>query len=91
MAVLGYLTKSKRSLGLALLQIFCMIFHKNVLYLICYQWTKFQCHTLFLSQDIACVRYFSLFLKDQRISSLVRLEYIEKKFNLQLFFLPTVS
>ena len=29
-----------------------MIFHKNVSYLIIYQWTKFQCHTLFLSQDI---------------------------------------
>ena len=27
-------------------------FHKNVSYLILYQWTKFQCHTLFLSQDI---------------------------------------
>ena len=27
-------------------------FHKNVPYLILYQWTKFQCHTLFLSQDI---------------------------------------
>ena len=27
-------------------------FHKNVPYLILYQWTKFQCHTLFLSQDV---------------------------------------
>ena len=27
-------------------------FHKNVPYLILYQWTKFQCHTLCLSQDI---------------------------------------
>ena len=26
--------------------------HKNVPYLILYQWTKFQCHTLFLSQNI---------------------------------------
>ena len=39
----------------------------------------------------ACVRYFSLFLKDKCISSLVRMKYIEKKFTLQLFFLPTVS
>ena len=39
----------------------------------------------------ACVRYFLLFLKDKCISSLVRTKYIEKKFNLQLFFLPTVS
>ena len=27
-------------------------FHKNVPYLILYQWTKFQCHTFFPSQDI---------------------------------------
>ena len=27
-------------------------FHKNVSYLILYQWTKFQYHALFLSQDI---------------------------------------
>ena len=39
----------------------------------------------------ACVRYFSLFLKDKCISSLIRTKYIEKKFNLQLFFLLAVS
>ena len=39
----------------------------------------------------ACVCYFSLFLKDKCISLLFRMKYIEKKFNLQLFFLPTVS
>ena len=47
-----------------------------------------------LSADVivkACVRNFSLFLKDKCISSLFRTKYIEKKFNLQLFFLPTVS
>ena len=27
-------------------------FHKNIPYLILYQWAKFQCHTLFLSRDI---------------------------------------
>ena len=32
-----------------------------------------------------------LFLKDKCISSLFSMNYIEKKFNLQLFFLPTVS
>ena len=37
----------------------------------------------------ACVCYFLLFLKDKY--SLFRTKYIEKKFNLQLFFLPTVS
>ena len=39
----------------------------------------------------ACVCYFSLFLKDKCISSLFQTKCIEKKFNLQLFFLPTVS
>ena len=39
----------------------------------------------------ACICYFSLFLKDKCISSLVRTKYIEKRFTLQLFFLPTVS
>ena len=29
-----------------------MILYKNVPYLILYQWTKFQCHTLLLSQYI---------------------------------------
>ena len=44
MAVLGYLAKLKRK------HMVCMT--KNVPYLIPYQWTKFQCHTLFLSHDI---------------------------------------
>ena len=29
-----------------------MIFPENVPYLLFDQWTEFQCHTLFLSQDI---------------------------------------
>ena len=53
MAVLGYLAKLKRDLGLAFGTDFLHDFSvKNVPYLIFYQWTKFQCHTLFLSQDI---------------------------------------
>ena len=39
----------------------------------------------------ACVCYFSLFLKDKCIFLLIWTKYIEKKFNLPLFFLPTVS
>ena len=39
----------------------------------------------------ACVRYFSLFLKEQYVSWLFRTKYFEKKFNLQLFYLPIVS
>ena len=36
----------------------------------------------------ACVRYFSLFLKNKCVSSLFRTKYIEKKFKLQCFFFP---
>ena len=39
----------------------------------------------------ACVHYFSLFLKEQCVSWLFWTKYFEKKFNLQLFYLPTVS
>ena len=55
MAVLGCLVKSKRILilGLALVAHFLHDFSiKNVPYLILDQWTKFQCHILFPSQDI---------------------------------------
>ena len=38
----------------------------------------------------ACVSYFSLFLKEQCVSWLFRTKYLEKKYNLQLFYLPTV-
>ena len=48
MAVLGYLAKSKRSLGLAFGAYFLHDFSIKILY----QWAKFHCHTLFLSQDI---------------------------------------
>ena len=53
MAVSGYLAKLKRGLGLAFGAHFVLDFSiKNVPYLLLYQQTKFQCHTLFLSQDI---------------------------------------
>ena len=53
MAVLGYLPKLKRDLGLAFGAHFRHKYlHKNVPYLILYQWKKFQCHTFFPSQDI---------------------------------------
>ena len=53
MAVWGYLAKLKRGLGLAFGAHFLHDFSiKNILYLILYLWTTFQCHTLFLSQDI---------------------------------------
>ena len=53
MAVLAYLAKLKRGLGLAFGAHFLHCFSKkNVAYLILCQWTKFQYHALFLSQDI---------------------------------------
>ena len=53
MYVLGYLVKLKRGLGLTFgVHFLHDFFHKNVSYLILCQWPKFQCHTLFLSQDI---------------------------------------
>ena len=53
MAVLGYLPKLKRGLGLAFGAYFPHdFFHKNILYMILHQWTKFQCHNFFPSQDI---------------------------------------
>ena len=38
----------------------------------------------------ACVRYFSLLLKDKCIFSLFQTKYIEKKFNLSCFFFPVL-
>ena len=49
---------------------------------------------IFLSQMAllkACVHYFSLFLKEQCASCSFRAKYFEKKYNLQLLYLPTVS
>ena len=48
MAVLGYLPKLKRGLGLAF---GANVFHRKISYLILHQLTKFKCQTLFSSQD----------------------------------------
>ena len=49
----GLFTKFKKRSGTSF---WCTFPHdfpiKNGLYLILYYWTKFQCHTLFLSQDV---------------------------------------
>ena len=50
MAVLGYLAKVNRDLGVAFGAHFLHDFSTK--YLIPYQWTRFQCHNLFLSEDI---------------------------------------
>ena len=52
MAVLGYLAKLKRGLGLAFGAYFLHDLSINIPYLILYRWTKFQCHILLLSEDI---------------------------------------
>ena len=53
MSFLGYVPKLERGLGLAFGAHFLHdFFHKNVSYLIIYLWAKFQCHTVFPSQDI---------------------------------------
>ena len=53
MAVWGYLPKLKRGLRLAFGAHFLYDYgNKNISYLMHYQWTKFQCHTFFPSQDI---------------------------------------
>ena len=51
-SVLGFLPKQKRGLGLDFGAQISTGFHKNVPYLILYQWTKFQCHTFLPSQNI---------------------------------------
>ena len=49
----GSFTKIKKGSGTGFWCTFsAWFFHKNVPYLILYQWPKFQCHTFPLSQDI---------------------------------------
>ena len=65
MAVLGYLAKLKRDLGLAFCADFLDDFSmRKMSYLILYQQTKFQCHNLFLSKDIKQNVLLSSYLDD---------------------------
>ena len=49
----GLSSKMKKGYGASFWSTFsAWFFHKNVPYLVLYQWTKFQCDTLFLFQDI---------------------------------------
>ena len=48
----GLLTKIKKRLGLAFRAHYLHDFFYRNVYLILYQWTKVQCHTFFLSQNI---------------------------------------
>ena len=49
MALLGYLVKLKRDLVLAF---GAHSLHDFYIKMFLYQWTKFQCHVIFLSQNI---------------------------------------
>ena len=51
MAILGYLPKLKRGLGVGFSSHFLHDFSNDVPHLILCLWTKFQCHTLLPSQD----------------------------------------
>ena len=63
MAVLGYFSKIKKESGASFwCTLSAWFFRKNVPYLILYQWTKFHCHTFFLSQDIKQNMLFSSYL-----------------------------
>ena len=58
MTVLGYLPKLKEGLGLAFGAHFLYdFFHKNVFYLILYQWAKFQCHAFPRYQTIYVIEF----------------------------------
>ena len=72
---------------------FFFFFNFHVYYIISISQNGYFCQWILMNISVlrACVRYFSLFLKDKCISSLVRMNYVEKKFNLQLFFPSTVS
>ena len=49
----GLFTKIKKWSGTIFwCTFFAWFFHKNILYLIIYQWSKFQCHNVFSSQNI---------------------------------------
>ena len=52
MPVLNYLAKLRRDLGLAFDAHFLHDFSLKMSLFTALQWTKFQCHTLFLPQDI---------------------------------------
>ena len=58
--------------------------HRNVLYLILYQWTKFQCHTLFLSQDIKQNVLFNRDLNRGCLVYMLSLRFSGRKFLINL-------
>ena len=81
-------------LALFMYSFFHGFFNKNFLTKIFFNKKSCKKHTLKLlwnPQLNVCVSYFSLFLKEQCVSWLLRTKYFEKKFNLQLFYLPSVS
>ena len=66
-------TKIKKGSGTSFqCTFFCILFHKNVLYLILYQWIKFQCHTFLPSQNIKQNILLSSYLDSWRRHKLLR-------------------
>ena len=75
----GLFSKIKKGSGASFWSIFIeWFFHKSVSYLILYEWTKFQCHTLFVSQDIKQVVLLSSYLVDGVINFKIFLGSISK-------------
>ena len=75
----GLFSKIKKGSGTSFWCTFCAwFFHKNLLYLILYQWTTFQCHTSFLSQDIKHVLFRSYLEVDDVINFKIFLESTSK-------------
>ena len=75
----GLFSKIKKGSGASFWCIFIeWFFHKSVSYLILYEWTKFQCHTLFVSQDIKQVVLLSSYLVDGVINFKIFLGSISK-------------
>ena len=75
----GLFSKIKKGSGASFWCIFIeWFFHKSVSCLILYEWTKFQCHTLFLSQDIKQVVLLSSYLVDGVINFKIFLGSISK-------------
>ena len=67
----GLFTKVKKGSGTNILCKFSVwLFHKNVPYLIHYQWTKFQCHTFFPSWYIKQIVLLSSYLVSWRCHKL---------------------
>ena len=79
---------SSQPLHLFLVRRLCLIWFKQLFLLTNINIVIFSESLYYIFQP--CVGYFSLLLKEQCVSWLFWTKYFKKKFNLQLFYLPTV-